>query len=120
MDSITKRLERIEFHQRLLAKMHTMEKVPFYRLVIEKGLTEDEMNEVLDLCEEVNQRFKKQLEEGLVSHTTLLIHFVGMLNVKLAPKETVESLYEQGIFPELMKKLAAIIPADVSTSKFMN
>jgi len=109
MSSLHERMEKLEFHQQLLLKMADTSDYPFYKIVIEKGISRGEMEEVFSLCEEVNQRFEELKEEGFVGFSPLLIHFVGMLNPKLNPKETIAALYEQGYYRALMTELVALI-----------
>ncbi|QHA90491.1 DUF1878 family protein [Bacillus sp. N1-1] len=111
MEAIHKRLDRIEFHMRLLAKMEEEGECPFYRLVIDRGLTEAEVSEVFQLCVEVNQKMHEQIEEGLLNRSTLLTHFVGMLNIKLDPLITIKALLAQEeTYRELMETLLKVSP----------
>ncbi|RBW69334.1 hypothetical protein DS031_11895 [Bacillus taeanensis] len=110
MEFINERFKQVQFQQELLLKMVDRRKYPFYSLVIERGLVEEEMKEVLSLCEEVNKGYEEMKEEGFVSYLPLLIHFVGMLNIKLEPKETIEALYYQGYYRTLMVELKKLVP----------
>ncbi len=111
MEAIHKRLDKIEFHMRLLAKMKEEGEYPFYRIAIDRGLIEEELAEVYNLCAEVNQKMHEQIEEGLLSRSSLLIHFVGMLNMKLDPLATIKALHAQEEqYRELMETLLKISP----------
>jgi len=111
MEAIHNRLDRIEFHMRLLAKMEEEGEHPFYRLVIDRGLTEAEVAEVFQLCVEVNKKMHEQIEEGLLNRSTLLTHFVGMLNIKLDPLMTIKALLAQEeTYRELMETLLKVSP----------
>lgn len=109
MSSLQDKINMLEFHNHLLLKMIDGKKFPFYALIIQKGITKKEMDDVFTLCEEVNQRFEMQQENGLVDDKPLLLHFVGMLNPKLPVKETIIALYEQNHYPALMAKLIDIM-----------
>lgn len=111
MEAIHKRLDKIEFHMRLLAKMKEEGEYPFYRMIIEQGLTEEELIEVYKLCAEVNKKMHEQVEEGLLNRSSLLTHFVGMLNIKLDPLSTIRALQAQEkIYQELMETLLKVSP----------
>ncbi len=105
MESLEERMRKLEYHQRLLLNMVQANRYPFYQLVVEKDLTEGEVEEILSLCGMLNEEYERQAEEGYVSFVMLLTQFVGMLHPRLEPKETIESLYAQGIYKELMRRL---------------
>jgi hypothetical protein len=109
MEFINERFKQVKFQQELLLKMVDRRKYPFYSLVIEKELIEEEMKEVVLLCKELNQCYESMKEEGFVSYVPLLIHFVGMLNTKLEPKEAIEALYYQGYYRTLMAELKELV-----------
>lgn len=108
METLQDRIERLEFYQRMLLSMISKE-YPFYKLIIEKGLNEKEMGEVFALCDELEQKLEEQREDGFLLFTPLLIHFVGMLNDKLEPVDTIKSLYNQGLYKDLMIELYEMI-----------
>ncbi|WP_270182435.1 DUF1878 family protein [Alkalihalobacillus sp. CinArs1] len=112
MESIEARLDKIEYHNRLLARMYEEEgKYPFYTLVIEHGLTEEEVKGVFSLCEEIQQKMHEQMEEGLLSRTSLLTHFVGMLDMKLKPIPTIKAIQTQEEkYENLMTELLSASP----------
>lgn len=108
MESLEERIERLEFYQRIFLAM-SAEEYPFYKLVIERGLNEKEMKEIYTLCEELDKTLEVQMEDGFIHYTPLLIHFVGMLNSKLDPLETIKALHKQNLYRTLMSKLEEII-----------
>lgn len=109
MESMEKRLERIEFYQQLIFEMIELEKYPFYKLIIEKKLTRGEVDGIYELCEELLCKYKEQKEAGFVNFQSLLVQFVGMLNPKLQPEIVIGALYEQGFYQDLMHQLKIII-----------
>ncbi|WP_377891431.1 DUF1878 family protein [Alkalihalobacillus sp. R86527] len=112
MESIHERLDKIEYHNRLLARMYEENgKYPFYRLVIEQGLTEEEVEGVFHLCDEIQKKMHEQMEEGLLSRTSLLTHFVGMLDMKLKPLPTIKAIQSQEEkYTNLMTELLSASP----------
>ncbi|HHY21993.1 MAG TPA: DUF1878 family protein [Bacilli bacterium] len=102
---LDKQIGKVEFYQRLLAEMVSEERFSFYRLVIEKGLSEAEMQEVIQVVTELDQQFEEQKEMGYIHFSSLLVHFAGMLNPKLKPYEAIQALKSQGICVNLMETL---------------
>lgn len=101
--NIEERLNKIEYHQRLLLEMMEKNKYPFYELIIQKGLSEQEVTQLYRECLTLEKMFEEQREMGFVLHTDLIAHFLDVLPTVLTPKETVESLYKQLLFKPLME-----------------
>ena len=102
MDSIEKRLETLEYYQSLLLKIVEPTKFPFYHLVMSKGLSKDEIEEVLMICAELSRLHEEQKAQGLVIFTDLLTRFAGQLNPKLELYETIQALHRQNLYSSLM------------------
>ncbi|MBU8905454.1 DUF1878 family protein [Desertibacillus haloalkaliphilus] len=109
METIEERVGRLEYYKRIFVEMVDKERFPFYYLMVENDLTEEEVEEVYALCEHLNQQLEEQRDSGLLNYTSLLIHFVGMLNVKLNPEVTIQALYKQGYYQPLMLRLRSLI-----------
>lgn len=105
METVEERLERLEFYNQLTIESVDLTAYPFFRLVMEKKLTEQEVNKVFLLCDELQRKYEMQSEEGFVHYTPLLLHFVGMLTPKLSPRETITALLQQEKYISLMEKL---------------
>jgi len=102
MNSIEKRLETLEYYQSLLLKIVEPAKFPFYHLVMSKGLSKEEIEEVLMICEELSRLHEEQKAQGLVIFTDLLTRFAGQLNPKLDLYETIHALHRQSLYSSLM------------------
>ncbi|WP_078435600.1 DUF1878 family protein [Metabacillus halosaccharovorans] len=102
MKSIEKRLETLEYYQSLLLKIVEPAKFPFYHLVMSKGLSKEEIEEVLMICEELSRLHEEQKAQGLVIFTDLLTRFAGQLNPKLDLYETIHALHRQNLYSSLM------------------
>ncbi|MGQ4667517.1 DUF1878 family protein [Metabacillus halosaccharovorans] len=102
MNSIEKRLETLEYYQSLLLKIVEPAKFPFYHLVMSKGLSKEEVEEVLMICEELSRLHEEQKAQGLVIFTDLLTQFAGQLNPKLDLYETIHALHRQNLYSSLM------------------
>ncbi|WNB91448.1 DUF1878 family protein [Bacillus sp. NEB1478] len=105
METVEERLERLEFYNKLTIESVDFSLYPFFRLVMEKKLTEKEVDDIILLCDELEKIFFMQSEEGFVHYTPLLIHFAGMLTSKLNPRETISALLQQDKYITLMNKL---------------
>lgn len=103
METNEEKLERLEFYQELLLPV-TKASFPFYALIVKNKLTKHEVNEIFDLCQQLENQYEKQKEEGFVTFAPLLTHFVGMLNYKLDPHKTIVALYEQDFYRGLMNE----------------
>jgi len=93
----------------LLSDVISIDKYPFTKLIIDREISEMEYDELFILLEELNETFIKQQSEGLLDFTVLLVHFAGMLNMKLHPDETMVALLKEGHYPELMEKFITIV-----------
>jgi Protein of unknown function (DUF1878) len=109
MNSFEKRLETLEYYQTLLLQMIDSNRFPFYRLVMEKGLSKEEIEDIYRLCNELSFLHEEQKAQGLVIFTDLLTQFVGQLNAKLDIVETVQALLKQGLYSSLMKELLVLM-----------
>ncbi|TYR79002.1 DUF1878 family protein [Priestia megaterium] len=109
METLESRVSRLEYYIKLLAGTPEKEAKPFIELVVQKELTKREVEEVLILCEEIKEEYIEQKAEGLTDFVPLLTQFVGMLNYKLTPRETVQSLIHQSSYKDVMSELFEII-----------
>lgn len=109
MDSLEKRLETLEYYQTLLLQMIEPNRFPFYRLVMERGLTRVEIEEIYMLCHELSILHEEQKAQGLVIFTDILTQFAGQLNEKLEIVETVQAMSNQGLYNSLMKDFLALM-----------
>ncbi|GEN30727.1 hypothetical protein HNQ35_001602 [Cerasibacillus quisquiliarum] len=101
--------DKTAFHLQLIMDLIDMKKYPFKKLLIEKDLSEQEYKDLLQLLDHLNFEYKEQKEQGLLDYTSLLIHFVGMLNEKLSPNETILALQQEGYYKELMDEFIFLL-----------
>ncbi|HHW39295.1 MAG TPA: DUF1878 family protein [Bacillales bacterium] len=105
MGEVEKRLKKIEYHQQLLLEMIQTQNFPAYRLIVKSDLSEEEVEEVFRLCEELSLQYEQQKEEGFVYFIPLLTQFIDLLNQKLDPEETIHAFLGQNIYVPLMEIL---------------
>ncbi|MFN7249260.1 MAG: DUF1878 family protein [Anaerobacillus sp.] len=108
MEPNEEKLLRLEFYQEILLEIMD-NSYPFYTLIIKHQLSKGEVEEIYFLCEKLNNEYKKQKEEGFVTFLPLLTQFVGMLNYKVDPHQTINALYMQDIYRELMKEFLDLV-----------
>ncbi|MBM7702685.1 DUF1878 family protein [Metabacillus iocasae] len=109
MESLESRVNRLEYYIELLSESAVLQGRPFVELVIKRELTKEEASEIYRLCEELNKVYDEQKAEGFVDFTPLLTQFVGMLNHKLTPNETIQAIMKEGMYLPLMNEFVSII-----------
>lgn len=102
MSDLEKRVEILEYHMQLLLNMSNRNQYPFDFMIVAKGLSKQEVNELMNLCQELDRQYKEQKAQGLLYYTDLLTLFAGQLNEKLDVNETIDAMLKQGMFKELM------------------
>ncbi|MGD6801489.1 DUF1878 family protein [Rossellomorea vietnamensis] len=105
MVDLLKRIEKIEFQQKLLMEMIPERGYEFYRLVIKKELTEEQVQEFYELCERLNIKCQEQKAEGFVFFAPLFKEFTEELNSRLTPQEVIHACAAQELYPFLMEQL---------------
>ncbi|QHE51339.1 DUF1878 family protein [Pontibacillus sp. HMF3514] len=105
-------IETLTFYVELLMQMKELEKYPFMKMLIEKGVTEKEYQELIMLLSNIREEFETQKEAGMLDFTGLLIHYAGKLNPKLHPDELMDALIEEKRFLEVMVQLRKIRQKD--------
>ncbi|PFA62574.1 hypothetical protein CN378_20330 [Bacillus sp. AFS015802] len=105
MDELMKRIEKLEYHQRLMVEMLPENGFPFYRLIIRNGLSEKEVKEFFMTCDRLSMKLEKQKAEGFVYNTPLFKEFEAKLHAKLKVHEVVDSCLVQNMYPALMRQL---------------
>ncbi len=105
MDELLARLEKLEYHQKLLLEMIDPNDFKFNWMIINKNLCEDEVKELHQLCEQLSKDMEKQRAEGFVFCAPLFQQFVNELNNKLKPHEVIQACLQQKLYPDLMSML---------------
>lgn len=112
MGELEERIKKLEYHQKLILEMIHSSEFPAYEMIIKKDLSEEEVQQVFGLCEDLIVQYEQEKEEGFVYFTPLLTQFVNLLNDKLDPEETIDAFLCQGMYRPLMdvlKKTLTII-----------
>ncbi|WP_045519870.1 DUF1878 family protein [Neobacillus niacini] len=98
------RVNLLEYHQRLLLKMLAAPNLEFYRLVIENGISEQEVEAFDQLCENLNKKMEEQKAEGFINFHPLFNEFLYLLPEKLDAKEVVQACIEQHLYEALFRE----------------
>ena len=101
---VVKRLEQAEYYVELLFQMIDEDKCPFYSLIIKKKARKKDIERILSLCEQLNEQYIKEKQEGFLLFDALLEQFEKALPHQLEVNETAEALVKQGLFQPLMKE----------------
>ncbi|MBM6617210.1 DUF1878 family protein [Bacillus suaedaesalsae] len=105
MESIEQRLERLEYYQKLMIDLVEKAKWPFHQLIMVRQLTEHEVNELFQLCENLTHEYKQQKAEGFISFSPLLHIFKQYLNPKLSCLEVIIAMEQEQLYLPLMNAL---------------
>lgn len=101
---VVKRLEQAEYYVGLLFNMIDEDKCPFYSLIIKRKVRKQEIERLLLKCEQMNEQYIIEKQEGLLLFDSLLVQFEKALPEGLRIEETAEALDRQGLFQPLMQE----------------
>lgn len=104
IEEIENKLKLLEFHQKLLLELIRPSSDAFTALIIEKGMSEEEVKQLLDLCDDLSIKMEEQKEEGFVYFYSLYEKFTQALKPNQTPTEVVNACLQQGIQGELMNE----------------
>jgi hypothetical protein len=105
MESILARIKLLEYHQSLLLKMISKSSDEFYKLIIVKGLGEEEVRKFQKECDALSIKFEEQKAEGFVYFHPLFKEFSMILPPKIQAEEVIEACIKQGLYLPLMLEL---------------
>lgn len=109
-DELMEKINRLEYHQSLLLEMISDGKShPFYRLIIKKFLSKQEVEHIYKICEELNNELEEQKAEGFVYFQPLFEKFQSSLPPKVHAREVVLACLGQQLFQPLMEELKKYI-----------
>ncbi|WP_077211101.1 DUF1878 family protein [Bacillus dakarensis] len=104
-ENLYDRLNKLEFHQSLLLRMIQNTDKHFFRLVVEKSLTEQEVTEFYKQCESMSKELEEQKAEGFVYFHPLYKKFSSELHPSLEAEEVIQACLCQKLFLPLMQEL---------------
>ncbi|MFP7295711.1 DUF1878 family protein [Neobacillus niacini] len=98
------RVNLLEYHQRLLLKMISDPNLELFRLVIENGISEQEVQTFQKLCEDMNKKMEEQKAEGFINFHPLFNEFLYSLPAKFDAKDVIEACLHQRLYEPLFKE----------------
>jgi hypothetical protein len=98
------RVQLLEYHQSLFLKMLSAPNLEFYRLVIENGISEQEVHAFNKLCEEMNKKMEEQKAEGFINFHPLFDEFLYSLPAKFNVKEVIHTCLNQKLYEPLFRE----------------
>ncbi|MDP4104258.1 MAG: DUF1878 family protein [Bacillota bacterium] len=99
---LLKRIRLLEYHQKLLLKLVNNPKLEFNKLIIEKGISEQEVKNFFKFCEELCKKMEEQKAEGFVYFSPLFDEFSTSLPLTFQPEEVIQACLSQNLFESLM------------------
>lgn len=109
LESLIEKINRLEYHQSILLKMVSNNHDPFFRLIVEKQLTKEEVDRFYLLCEELSESLQEQQAEGFVYFQSLFEKLKEDLPQNLQVEEVIEACLRQQLFYPLMLELKKFI-----------
>jgi len=105
INELLKRIERLEYHERLLVDLLQGSNKLFTKLIISKNLDESEVKEFHRICENLNNKMENQKAEGFLYFHPLLKEFSAKISPKLDISETIHACIEENLYVDLMLEL---------------
>lgn len=102
LQAIVEKIKMLEYHQSLLLKMNKSTSEAFFKLIIEKSLSEEEVNQFYKKCDQLSKQYKEQKAEGFVYFQPLFEKFIRELHPKLDAKEVIFACLTQGLYVPIM------------------
>lgn len=103
------KVKLLEYHQKLLLRLLDNPKLEFYRLIIETGLSEQEVNEFYRLCDKLSIKMEEQKAEGYVYFHPLFKELASSLPKKLAIDRVVKACLTQKLYEHLFQEFVKYI-----------
>lgn len=100
------RIKILEYHQKLLLKLLNDPKLDLYKLIIENGVTEQEIKQFYSLCDKMSIKLEEQKAEGYVYFHPLFQELSVSLPSKLNMKEVTNACITQKLYLPLFQELA--------------
>ncbi|MFZ7945301.1 MULTISPECIES: DUF1878 family protein [Bacillaceae] len=105
LEILMNRINLLEYHQKLLVKLLHNPKLEFYKLIIEKGMTEQEINSFYYLCDELSKKLAEQKAEGYVYFHPLFDKLSASLPANLKIEEVIKACLLQNLYEPLFQEL---------------
>ncbi|MGG5253342.1 DUF1878 family protein [Neobacillus sp. SM06] len=98
------RLRLLEYHQKLLVQLVANPQLDFLKKIVEKGISEQEVEAFFKLCDELTLQMEEQKAEGFLHFYPLYHKFTASLPKNLQADEAVTSCLNQNLYLDLMRE----------------
>ncbi|KUP07963.1 hypothetical protein Q75_04105 [Bacillus coahuilensis p1.1.43] len=108
MDKFLRIIEKLEYHQRLILQMLPANANSFNRFILENDLTENEVKQLKEMCEEMNMKMEEEKADHFVFFSPLYYDFQHKLHTikpSLKVEEVIQACLNQGLYMNLMSVL---------------
>ncbi len=102
---LLQRISLLEYHQKLFVKLLNNPNLAFYKLIIENGLTEQEINKFNNKCDELSMKLEQQKAEGFVYFHPLFVELLAFLPGNLKIDEVIKACLHQKLHEPLFLEL---------------
>jgi hypothetical protein len=102
---LLERINLLEFHQKLLLKLLNDPKLELYKLIIENGITEQEIEKFYYLCDKMNLKMEEQKAEGYVYFHPLFHELSVSLPSTLNIREVINACLTQKLYLPLFQEM---------------
>ncbi len=99
------KINKLEYHQRLLLQIVENPNKEFFKLVIDNSLGEKDVEEFFMLCEMLDREWEEQKAEGFVHFLPLFQKFSIQLHSRLQAEMVIHACIKQRLFLPLMKEI---------------
>ncbi|WP_462408909.1 DUF1878 family protein [Neobacillus sp. Marseille-QA0830] len=108
-DVLWEKVRILEYHQKLLVKLTKNPELELFRLIIENGITEQEVERLFTLCNKLNRKFAEQKADGYIHFHPLFEEFAAALPRNLNQKSVIKACLTQGLYVPLFLELQKFI-----------
>lgn len=108
-NEIAERLFLLEYHQKLLLKMVSGSTQQFYKLVIEKSLSEKDVNDFNNICDKLSIELEEQKAEGFVYFHPLFEELKASLPPNIDINDVIDACLQQQLYVPLMNEFKKYI-----------
>ncbi|MDN3015159.1 DUF1878 family protein [Paenibacillus sp. BSR1-1] len=98
---LLQKINLLEYHQKLLLELLNNPKLEFYKLIIERGISKQEVINFFQLCDEMSIKLEEQKAEGYVYFHPLFDELTASLPGGLDIKEVLNACIKQDLFKTL-------------------
>ncbi len=99
------KVKQLEYYISLLTMTIDQEQYPFFFLVVNNQVKEDDVQRLLHTVEKLHEQFEMEKQEGLLCYESIFQAFQLAVPSALDVGETIDALEKQGVYRQLMNEL---------------